>query len=99
MQGYEDTNDVFHLQNDPSFKDILDGNLASQPALSRFENGIEKQTIFDLCYACIDCYISGLSGRNEVIIDIDSTSAPTHGAQQLSLFNCVPATVIPIAGM
>jgi len=31
MQGYEDTNDVFHLQNDPLFKDILEGDLASQP--------------------------------------------------------------------
>ena len=87
MQGYEDANDVFHLQNDPLFKDILEGDLASQPALSRFENGIEKRTIFDLCYACIDRYVSGLSGRSEVIIDIDCTDDPTHGAQQLSLFN------------
>jgi len=87
MQGYEDANDVFHLQNDPLFKDILEGDLASQPTLSRFENGIEKQTIFALCYACIDRYVSSLSGRNEVIIDIDSTDDPTHGTQQLSLFN------------
>jgi hypothetical protein len=87
MQGYEDTNDVFHLQNDPLFKDILDGDLASQPTLSRFENGIEKRTIFELCYACIDRYVSGLKGREEVIIDIDATDDPTHGAQQLSMFN------------
>ena len=87
MQGYEDANDVFHLQNDPLFKDILEGDLASQPTISRFENGIEKQTIFELCYACIDRYVSGLKGRNEVIIDIDATDAPTHGAQQLSMFN------------
>ena len=87
MQGYEDCNDVFHLQNDPLFKDILEGDLASQPSLSRFENGIEKQTIFALCYACIDRYVSSLSGRSEVVIDIDSTDDPTHGAQQLSLFN------------
>ena len=87
MQGYEDTNDVFHLQNDPLFKDILEGDLASQPTLSRFENGIEKQTIFALCYACIDRYVSSLSGRSEVVIDIDSTDDPTHGNQQMSLFN------------
>jgi hypothetical protein len=87
MQGYQDTNDVFHLKNDPLFKDILEGNLASQPSLSRFENSIDKQTIFSLCYACIDRYVSGLAGRQEVIIDIDSTDDPTHGAQQLSLFN------------
>jgi hypothetical protein len=87
MQGYEDTNDVFHLQNDPLFKDILEGDLASQPTLSRFENGIQKRTIFELCYACIDRYVSGLNGRKEVIIDIDATDAPTHGVQQLSMFN------------
>ena len=88
MQGYEDTNDVlFHLQNDPLFKDILDGDLASQPTLSRFKHGIEKRTVFVLCYACIDRYVSGLSGRGEVIIAIDSTDDPTRGAQQLSLFN------------
>lgn len=87
MQGYEDCNDVFHLQNDPLFKDILEGDLASQPTMSRFENGIEKRTVFELCYACIDRYVSGLTGRNEVIIDIDATDDPTHGAQQLSMFN------------
>ena len=87
MQGYADCNDVFHLQNDPLFKDILEGDLASQPTMSRFENAIDKRTIFDLCYACIDRYVSALSGRNEVIIDIDATDDPTHGAQQLSMFN------------
>ncbi len=25
IQGYEDSNDVFHLQHDPLNKDILDG--------------------------------------------------------------------------
>ena len=40
MQGYEDTNDVFHLQHDPLYKDVLDGDLASQPTLSRFENSL-----------------------------------------------------------
>ena len=34
----------------------MDGDLAFQPTLSRCENGIEKQTIFALCDACIDRY-------------------------------------------
>ena len=51
MQGYEDTNDVAHLKNDPLFEDILDGELASQPTLSRFENSLGKQGVFDLCHA------------------------------------------------
>lgn len=87
MQGYEDANDVTYLQNDPLFADVLEGDLASQPTISRFENSIDLQTIFSLCYACIDHYVSTLSGRKQVIIDIDATDDPTHGNQQLTLFN------------
>ena len=28
MQGYEDTNDVKYLKNDPLLQDVLDGELA-----------------------------------------------------------------------
>ena len=35
MQGYEDANDVFHLQHDPLCRNILEGDLASQPTISR----------------------------------------------------------------
>ncbi len=87
MQGYEDTNDVEHLKNDPLYEDILQGDMASQPTLSRFENSLGKQGIFDLCHAWVERYVDSLAGRDELIIDIDSTDDPTHGAQQLSMFN------------
>ncbi len=87
MQGYEDTNDVEHLKNDPLFQDILDGEMASQPTLSRFENSLGKQGIFDLCYAWVDRYVASLKGREEITIDIDATDDPTYGKQQLSMFN------------
>ena len=87
IQGYEDGNDVQYLENDPLFKDILEGELASQPTVSRFENSMGKTTVFALCHAWVDRYISTLRGRKRIIIDIDSTDAPTHGAQQLSMFN------------
>lgn len=87
MQGYEDCNDVLHLKHDPVYKDILDGDLASQPTLSRFENGIDRQTLFVLCYAWLDKYISTLGGRKKITIDIDGTDDATHGNQQLSMFN------------
>jgi len=45
MQGYEDCNNVLHLQNDPLFKDALEGDLASQSTISRFENVIDNQII------------------------------------------------------
>ena len=34
--GYEDTNDVTHLQHGSLFKDVLQGDLESQPTLSMF---------------------------------------------------------------
>lgn len=87
MQGYEDCNDVSHLKTDPLFQDVLQGDMASQPTLSRFENSLDKRTIFDLCYAWIDRYISSLSGRSSITIDVDATDDKTHGDQQLSMFN------------
>lgn len=87
MQGYEDTNDVAYLKNDPLYRDVLDGEMASQPTMSRFENSFDKHSIFALCYSWIDRYISTLKGRTQITIDIDSTDDPTHGGQQLSLFN------------
>lgn len=87
MQGYEDANDVAHLQHDPLYKDILEGDLASQPTISRFENSLNKHAIFTLCYAWIDRYVSSLKGRKRIVIDIDGTDDPTHGKQQLAMFN------------
>ena len=73
MQGYQDANDVFHLQHDPLYKDILEADLASQPSISRFENSLDKHSIFALCYAWIDRYVCSLQGRKHIIIDIDAT--------------------------
>lgn len=87
MQGYEDTNDVSHLKNDPLFQDVLEGEMASQPTLSRFENRFDKQGIWALAHGWVDRYVSSLAGRSEIIIDIDATDDPTHGSQQLSMFN------------
>lgn len=87
MLGYEDANDVEYLKNDPLFQDILEGDLASQPTISRFENNMDKHSIIKLCYSWIDRYVKTLKNRKKVIIDIDSTDDPTHGHQQLSMFN------------
>jgi len=87
MQGYEDANDADHLKYDPVIKNILGGNLASQPTISRFENIIDKHTIFKVLYGWLDRYVKSLAGRDKVIIDIDATDDPTHGSQQLSMYN------------
>ncbi len=87
MLGYQDANDVSHLQHDPLFKDVLQGDLASQPTISRFENSMDKHSIFELSNAWVDHYVSTLSGRKRIIIDVDATDDPTHGNQQMSMFN------------
>jgi len=87
MQGYEDANDVDYLKNDPLFEDVLEGEMASQPTISRFENRFDKRGIWQLCNAWVDRYVTSLKGRDELIIDIDATDDPTHGNQQMSMFN------------
>ena len=87
VQGYQDANDVQYLKNDPLLKDILEGEQASQPTMSRFENSLDKHAVFALCHAWIDRYVSTLANRDKVVIDIDGTDDPTHGEQQLSMFN------------
>lgn len=84
---YEAPNAVERLKHDPVFKDILEGRMASQPTLSRFENSIDGRTIYKLCEAQVDRYVASLHGRSEIIIDIDGTDDPTHGNQQLSMFH------------
>lgn len=87
MQGYEDCNDVGRLNKDPLFRDILEGDMASQPTLSRFENSVDKHALFGLCHEWVDRYVDTLEDRDEIIIDIDCTDDPTHGRQQLSMFH------------
>lgn len=88
LQGYEDCNDEAKLRNDPVIRKVLETDLCSQPTLSRFENRMDKHTIFNLYYWFIDKYVSSISkDKEQIIIDIDATDDPTHGKQQLSLFN------------
>lgn len=49
MLSYEDANDVIYLKNDPLLQDLLGGELTSQPIISRLENSLDKQSIFELC--------------------------------------------------
>lgn len=86
--GYEDCNDADHLADDPVLGLVVRGAPCSQPTLSRMENSMTRQTIFQLCHWWVDRYVAGLDeDRKEVVIDIDSTDDPTHGKQQLSLFH------------
>jgi len=96
--GYEDCNDSARLGRDPVYRlllnrDPLEGEaLASQPTLSRFENGIDGRSLLGMGQALADRVIERhrkrLRGRvRRITIDLDPTDDPTHGQQQLTLFN------------
>ncbi|HHG85039.1 MAG TPA: hypothetical protein ENJ82_09875, partial [Bacteroidetes bacterium] len=75
-------------KNDEVLQTVIEGDLCSQPTLSRMENSVDRKVIWKLCHWWVDRYVSRLSRKQtEVIIDIDSTDDPTHGSQQLSLFH------------
>ena len=96
--GYEDANDAARLAADPVHKMLVgrdpleDADLASQPTLSRFENAVGPKDLFRmgeaLAESVIQRHAQRLHGRaRRITIDLDPTDDPTHGAQQLALFN------------
>jgi hypothetical protein len=96
--GHPDANDADRLAEDPIQKLLLGRDqvagapLASQPTLSRFENGPGTQALYqmgrELAAAVIARHRQRLHGRvRRITIDLDPTDDPTHGAQQLTFFN------------
>ena len=66
--------------------------LASQPTISRFENGAGRAALYrmgrELAACVIERHRRRLHGRaRRVTIDLDPTDDQTHGAQQLTFFN------------
>ena len=95
--GYADGNDAARMANDPVFKlladrdPIQDPALGSQPTLSRFENAIGNAELLRLSEGLAEAVIQRHRRRKRrvkrITIDLDPTCDPTHGNQQLSLFN------------
>jgi hypothetical protein len=92
--NYEDANDSNSLREDPVFKMACgrlpqEGkNLGSQPTISRFENTPSRSILYRMGLAMIDAFVqSYASVPSAIILDIDDTADPTHGAQQMSMFN------------
>lgn len=93
-QGYADCNDARQLRLDPVLKLVCGlepksaKGLSSQPTLSRFENGVRGKSLRQIRQGLEDSYVRELpSNTTVVILDVDTTSDPTHGQQQLSFFN------------
>ncbi len=92
--GYENQNDADFLRDDPILKMCCglkpngDSHLSCQSSLSRFENSVEPNHLMALLHDFENEYVDRLSkDQKEVILDIDTSSCPTYGGQQLTLFH------------
>jgi hypothetical protein len=97
--GYPDCNDAARLSGDPVHRLLSRGEtsaeamLASQPTLSRFENAVERASLYQMGLALAERVLErhrkrlGRRKVKHVRIDLDPTDDSTHGAQQLSFFN------------
>jgi hypothetical protein len=95
VAGYEDANDAQRLRLDPVFQMLADYSLqeplGSQPTLSRWENSVTAKEVVGLNHLLVEWFVRicgrQVRQRGEIVLDLDSTEDPTHGQQQLSLFN------------
>jgi hypothetical protein len=92
--GYEDADDADTLRRDPALKaacerlPVSGPELASQPTFSRLENQVSRTQLLRLAYALGDAFIASFdTPPTQLLLDIDDTADPVHGAQQLALFN------------
>lgn len=90
IAGYPADLAATSLRDDPTFKLLLaQPQLASQPSLSRFWQRCDEQTITSLQtlnQALLDQAWTGAK-QQQLILDIDSTHADTHGHQEKTAFN------------
>lgn len=108
--GYADCNDAARLADDPMHKMLLDrdpldgAGLASQPTLSRFENAPGPKVLYRIGETLADAVIKRQRRvhrkARRITVELDPTDDPTHGAQQLALFNGHYDTwcYLPVAG-
>jgi len=92
--GYEDADDCDKLRGDPGFKAACDRlpiageALASQPTLTRLENDASRTELYRIAQAFVDAFLASYKKPPKaIILDVDDTDDPTHGSQQLSMFN------------
>lgn len=94
--GYEDQNDAAALRTDPLLKLVCgrlpetDPDLASQPTLSRLENGFSARDCYRLAEALGASYLAERERDGiptHIVLDLDSTDDPTHGEQEGSAYH------------
>ncbi|MBP7678581.1 MAG: transposase [Thermoanaerobaculia bacterium] len=102
--GWEDATDSNTLRYDPGLQTVLqrvagmpESVLASQPTLSRLEEKIRPEELEALGDWLLERYVEWLRGQGpqawrRIILDVDSTDDPTHGAQQMTMFQSLFAS-------
>ncbi len=89
--GYEDCNDADELRHDAVLQlacGAAGQALSSQPTLTRFENGISGRELNRLRDWLERSYVDSLAPSTSlVVLDIDSTDDPAHGAQEQVAFH------------
>jgi hypothetical protein len=96
LAGYEDVNDAERLRHDPAMRWIVGGKAASGAAASpsqmgRFETRwltAERNlaALADLSGQWID-RVHGRRPPRGIVLDMDSSVSPTHGEQEMSVWN------------
>lgn len=92
--GDEDAEDSNSLRMDPALKLAVgrlpeaEDDLASQPTISRLENGVRRSDLVRMGYALMDGFITSYAKEPRVIVlDFDDTDTTIYGGQQERLFN------------
>ena len=88
--GYEDLNDHKTLRDDVLMQTAVgrDQALASAPTFSRLENRATRAQAWALHGVLIEQFIaSHQAAPEELVLDIDASDVPLHGAQELSQFH------------
>src|SRR2546429_1819041 len=103
IAGCEDVNDAERLRHDPAMRWIVGGKAAQRSAASPSQMGrFETQWLAAPKNFAALAHLSGqwidlVHGRRPprgIVLDMDSSVSPTHGEQEMSVWNGTPAPAI-----
>ena len=88
--GYEDGNDHQHLRRDPLLSLLCerDEPLSSPPTLSRFENFVNRASLWRMAGVLVDQFVAAhATPPKKLVLDFDATDFEIHGGQEQRFFH------------